>query len=431
MMLIEFKVANFRSIRDEQTFSLVASNSDKDLPSCVIEEKLPGLSGVRYLKGAAIYGANASGKSNVIEAIRFLRNFVGSSATGIQPGDPTGTTPFKLDQSSGTKPSEFEITFVAGGVRYVFGLSVTPKRVIEESLVAYPKGAPQRWYKRVFDEESSSYEWAKPSTAFRDDKDLRRKTRENSLFLSVGPQFDHPQLTPVYDWFRKHLRFINLGSDMALHPSFTAGLLKEGNHRDRLIQLLRTADIGITDAVVKEEIIDPERLIAALPSGLEIKLKTDSTTHEFKRLQIYLSHHAEGVASVPLNFDDEESAGTQRFFSLVGPWLDILENGYTVFIDEIETSLHPILVRELLKLLLHGETNTKGAQIVFTTHNPMLLDNTLLRRDQIWFTEKTPAGSTSLYPLTDYKPRKDEALAKGYLAGRYGAVPFIPDGLGL
>lgn len=430
-MLIEFKVANFRSIRERQTFSLVASNSDKHLPHCVIDQKLPGLSGVRFLKGAAIYGANASGKSNVIEAVRFLKNFVESSVTGLQPGDPTGTRPFKLDQNSAEDPSEFEITFLKEGVRYRFGLSVTEERVVEEFLVAYPKGAPQRWYHRIFDDQTNGYQWAKPSTAFKDDKDLRKKTRENSLFLSVGPQFDHPQLTPVYDWFRKHLRFLNLGSNLTLVPSFTAGLLKEGNHRDRLIQLLRTADIGIRDAVVDVEVIDSEKLIATLPPALAVEFEKDLAKGELKRLRVHLSHHAEGDAPVELDFDDEESAGTKRFFALLGPWLDILENGYTVLIDEIETSLHPILVRELLKLLLNFKTNTKGAQVVFTTHDPFLLDNTLLRRDQVWFTEKTPAGSTNLYPLTDYKPRKDEALAKGYLAGRYGGVPFIPDGLDL
>ncbi len=428
-MLIEFRVANFRSIRDEQTFSLVASNSDKALPDCVIERSLPGLSGLRFLKGAAIYGANASGKSNVIEAVRFLGDFVESSATGIKPGDPTGTTPFKLDRKSKTEPSRFEITFVADGVRYVFNLAVTSERVIEESLAAYPKGARQRWYRRVFDEESQDYEWANPSTAFRDDKGLRRKTRKNSLFLSVGPQFDHPQLTPVFDWFRKNLHFLNLGSEMGLHPSFTASMLKDGDHRDRLIQLLRTADFGINDATVTEEVIDSEKLLATVPPAIVAELEKDLAKGEIKRLRVRLTHQAEGDTPVLLSFDDEESAGTQRFFSLIGPWLDILENGYTVFIDEIETSLHPILVRELLRLLLHGEANTKGAQIVFTTHNPVLLDNTLLRRDQIWFTEKTRAGFTSLYPLTDYKPRKDEALARGYLAGRYGAIPFIPDGL--
>jgi len=430
-MLIEFKVSNFRSIREEQTFSLVAGNADKELTSCVIDRELPGLSGVRFLKGAAIYGANASGKSNVIEAIRFVTEFIKRSATKIQPGDPTGAQPFKLDRESAAKPSEFEITFVAEGDRYVFGFSVTPTRVVEEYLVAYPKGVPQRWYQRTFNADKNFYDWAKPSTAFKQDKSLQDKTRENSLFLSVGPQFNHAQLTQVFNWFKNSVRFIHLSADAMLHPGFTAELVAKPMHHDRILDLLRSADIGVADAQVKETEMSIEELKKNFPPAILALLEKDGQMTSHKRIEINLTHKADGIEPVVLDFDDEESAGTRRFFSLIGPWTDILDNGYTVFVDEIETSLHPILVKELLKLLLCSKNNPKGAQVVFTTHNPILLDGALMRRDQIWFTEKSPAGATHLYPLTDYQPRKDEALAKGYLAGRYGAIPFIPEGLKL
>ena len=139
-------------------------------------------------------------------------------------------------------------------------------------------------------------------------------------------------------------------------------------------------------------------------------------------------HQGPGDAKVPLEWE-QESAGTRRFFALIGPWLDILENGYTVCIDEIETSLHPMMVRELLKLLFHEQGDGSGAQVIFTTHNPLFLDGTLLRRDQIWFTDKGEEGASRLYPLSDYQPRQEESLIRGYLAGRYGAVPFVPRGL--
>ena len=252
-MLIELKVTNFRSIREEQTFSLVAGNADKELGSCVIDRELPGLSGVRFLKGAAIYGANASGKSNVIEAMGFVTKFVQRSATKLQPGDPTGAEPFKLDRDSASKPSEFEISFVAGNDRFVFGFSVTPTRVVEEYLVAYPKGAPQRWYHRTFNTEKSAYEWAKPSTAFKQDKSLEAKTRDNSLFLSVGPQFNHAQLTQVFDWFKNSVRFIHLSADAMLHPGRTAGLVAKPSHHDRIMNLLRSADVGVADAQIQEK----------------------------------------------------------------------------------------------------------------------------------------------------------------------------------
>jgi AAA15 family ATPase/GTPase len=428
-MLIDFKITNFRSIREEQTLSLVASNYEKDLPDCVIEQDLPGLSGVKFLRGAAIYGANASGKSNVLQAIRFLANFVCNSATKIQPGESTQTEPFKLDQTSITQPSKFEITFVAEDIRYLFGLSLTTQRVIEEYLVAYPKGLPQRWYHRTYDEQQQTYTWTRPATGFKRDKSLEEKTRENSAFLSVAPQFNHPQLTPVFNWFQTNFHFIQLSVDGGFGPDFSASQLTKPSYHDRILTLLKNADIGVSEAKVVRKPITIEMIAKTLSEKAIKALKLEEALANREKIEIQLSHKVEGMDPVSLDFESEESAGTRRFFSLIGPWIDILENGKTVFIDEIETSLHPLLIRELLKLLFSAENNPKGAQVVFTTHNPILLDTTLMRRDQIWFTEKSSTGATHLYPLTDYQPRKDEALAKGYLSGRYGGIPFIPEGL--
>ncbi len=428
-MLIDCKVTNFRSIREEQTLSLVASNYEKGLPDCVIERDLPGLSGVKFLRGAAIYGANASGKSNVLEAIKFLANFVCKSATKIQPGESTGTEPFKLDRTSTTQPSKFEITFVAEDIRYLFGLSLTTQRVIEEYLVAYPKGLPQRWYHRTYDEQQQTYTWARPATGFKRDKSLEEKTRENSAFLSVAPQFNHPQLTSVFNWFQTNFHFIQLSTDGRFGPDFTASQLTKLGHYDRILTLLKNADIGISDAKADRKINKTGVFTKFFSEGGVRNLTFEEVMAYREEMEIQLFHKLDGMDPVSLDFESEESAGTRRFFSLIGPWLDILENGKTVFIDEIETSLHPLLIRELLKLLFSAENNLKGAQVVFTTHNPILLDTTLMRRDQIWFAEKSSTGATHLYPLTDYQPRKDEALAKGYLAGRYGGIPFIPEGL--
>ncbi len=435
-MLIEFKVSNFRSIREQQTFSLVASNADKELPGCVIERNLPGLSKLKFLKGAALYGANASGKSNVLDAIRFLKKFVETSATEIKPGDPTGTTPFKLDAESASKPSSFEITFVAtDGVRYQFGLSVTPTRVIEEYLLAYPKNRAQQWYHRSYNEEKKTYEWAKPASAFKHDKDLQERTRENSLFLSVGPQFNHTQLTPVFDWFKENLRFPDIGRKDSLYESLTAEILvKNPDYREYFISLLKNADIGIVDILVGNGNYDIEGIKRILetdyiPTTKVVAIKNALMAMPITKdmIKIRLAHQTENIEQVLFDME-EESEGTRRYFEMIGPWIAFLAHGDTFFIEEIETSLHPLLVRELLQLLFNKK-NPESAQVVFTTHSPLLLDSGLLRRDQIWFTEKTPAGTTHLYPLTDYSPRKDEALAKGYLAGRYGAIPYIPEGL--
>jgi hypothetical protein len=337
-VLIEFKVANFRSIREEQTFSLVAANADKELPESVIDRELPGLSGVRFLKGAAIYGANASGKSNVIKAVEFAVNFVLRSATKLQPGDPTGAEPFKLDSASVHEPSSFEMTFLAENTRFVFGFSITPQRVVEEYLVAYPKGSPQRWFHRTFDAEKGVYEWAKPSTAFKRDKSLEGKTRDNCLFLSVGPQFNHAQLTQVFHWFQTGVRFIHLSTDSLLLPGFTAELLSMGRHVGRIMNLLVSADIGVTGAEVKQADVSMEELRKNMPPSLLAELESQGPIQPGKRIEIELRHKVEGAEPVGLKFETEESAGTKRLFALAGPWADILEQGYTVFVDEIETA---------------------------------------------------------------------------------------------
>jgi hypothetical protein len=430
-MLIEFKVENFRSFRETQTFSLIASNADKTLPSNVIMRNLPGLSNTKYLKGAAIYGGNASGKSNLLEAIHFMGTFVRNSATQFEPDDEIDVQPFLLDKNSYNKASRFEITAQIRGTRYQYGFATTRERVLEEYLIAYPKGLAQRWFERQYNALEKNYKWSNSATHFHLDRALRDKTRPNSLFLSVGPQFNNEQLTVIYEWFKNELRFINLGGEIPFSAVYTAGVLEAGEEArvSRIRKLLESADFGITGlsashTEVLPKDLKPEHLFGT--SLLDLEDKEDT----LNLYEVKLSHHAEEIEDPFLKFSDE-SAGTRRLFALAGPWLDILENGYTVFVDELEASLHPILIREVLKLLFSEKINLNGAQVIFTTHNPILLDNSLLRRDQIWFTEKAPDGATHLYPLTDYQPRKNESLAKGYLSGRYGAIPFIPEGLKL
>ena len=432
-MLIEFKVANFRSIRDQQSLSLVAAKTDTQLPQNVIETKLPGLSSLRYLKGAALYGANASGKSNVLEALFFLANMVATSATRLEPGTHTGTQPFKLEAAFLDAPTQFEITFTAQEVRYVYGVSLSRQRILLEYLDAYPKGLPQHWYRRTYDADTREYSWTRSETFFRFGSDLQEKTRDNVLFLSVAAFFNSEQLTPVFEWFRWSLRFLAMEADAASDPLATLFQYGKPGMKERIVALLNKADTGIVAMRFNpREMSTSSEEAKQLMTGYLIENKSpEGEIISLKALDIEFGHSTGGSAFVPLDFPAEESAGTRRYFSLIGPWIDILENGYTIFIDEIDTSMHPLLVRELLKLVFSDRYNAKGAQVIFTTHNPVLLDTTLLRRDQIWFTEKTLDGATHLYPLTDYKPRRDEAIARGYLAGRYGGIPFIPEGLPL
>lgn len=430
-MLIEFKVSNFRSIRDLQTLSLVSMNADKGLRQNLIDTRMPGISSLRFLKGAALYGANASGKTNLLEALYFVSFFIETSASRLGPGQPIPVQPFKLDAATRLAPSQFEVTCVANGVRYVYGFTVTRERVLEEYLDAYPKGLPQHWYHRRWDVDAAAYEWVRSETHFRVPVDLQERTRENALFLSVAAMFNAEQVLPLHGWFQRSLRFVSLGTGSWSDPSATMQMHEQAEYRDRIVRFLSNADTGIVSMTSTLLEVDAHD---ASPWLLREQLRTYGSARgagpsHMRDLEIALGHRAAGEDPIPLAFPAEESAGTVRFLSLIGPWLDMLDNGYTVCVDEIDTSMHPLLVRELLRLVFSDGHNTRGAQIIFTTHNPLLLDATLMRRDQIWFTEKTMQGATHLYPLTEYKPRKDEALARGYLAGRYGGIPFIPEGL--
>ena len=424
-MIIDFSVKNFRSFKEIQRLSFVANNRDDSQPEAIINPDLAGseFSKLRILKGVVIYGANAAGKSNTLKALSFLAHMVEDSATDLDEGDRTGVEPYKLDLITAEEPSEFILRFIVEGVRYHFVLVLNQERILYESLSAFPKGREQVWYERSWDGDDEFYSWepARP-TDYRRDANLVKYTRSNALYLSTAVKFNDEQLRPIYLWFKE--RVCMLHADFPpLSPRFTAEqLMKNPNKRAHITQLLQHADLGILSVKASEHALQKADLPDDMPDEL-IQQLIDK-----KHIKISLGHRGAEGREYSLEWEDE-SLGTQKFFALTGPWLDILENGYIAGLDEIESSMHPLMVNALLKLVFDENTNPKGAQLVCTTHNPLLLDSGLLRRDQIWFADKDDEGATSLYPLTDYKPRKKESLVRGYMSGRYGAIPFIPEGL--
>lgn len=449
-MLIEFKVTNYRSIRAEQTLSMVASNYSDELPQNLIScDHVPGLKGVKLVKVVAIYGANASGKSNIINAFRFFAEFIRDSATKLQPGAATGVQPFKLDPACLTEPSKFEMTAVINGIRMLHGIELTSERVTREYLVAYPKSKPQVWFEREWD--GGKYQWSKSTAHFKHDAAMREKVRENVSFVSVTAQFNHEQAKIVYDWCVKHLHLTETehGENKGL---LTRVMLANEVGHSLLSNAVKSADIGAIElqirksdwldvmefalqrsthspaqnkeqalAILREIEDSNEEAVTKMRSSLE-SITQNSASPE-------LIHQGVGESKVALNYYEEESSGTRRFIDLIAQLAYARVSNQLSIFDELETSLHPLLVKALLEFVSAKTETGHTAQLLFTTHNPLLLDQTLLRRDQIWFTEKDQEGATRLYPLTDFKPRKDESLIKGYLAGRYGGIPFIPAGL--
>ncbi|HWQ91296.1 MAG TPA: ATP-binding protein, partial [Clostridia bacterium] len=406
-----------------------ASNYDKSLPENLINN-VPGLPDTRLVKAAALYGPNAGGKSNVLLALRFLRWLVVESATGQKPEAKLPAEPFRLDKESRKAPTTLELTFIAKNTRYELAIAVTIDRIVQERLVAYPQGRAQVWYDRVWNEEAKQYDWSLETTHFHRDPGIVEKTRPNTLFLSTAAVWNNTQVAPVYQWFSRKLAFMNLSPDGAqLSHDFTAEMVQSsGEWRKVITGLLRSADLGLTDveATVQTD-AEVEKFFNTILNQLR---DAGASSDEFagKVWQITFQHAGKGGGDFPIHWADE-SAGTRRFFSVLGPWLTAINEGQVLCVDELETSLHPSLAAELLRLLFKRKDTELRPQLLFTTHNPLLLDMTLLRRDQIWFADKNQEGESFLYPLTDYKPRADESLVRGYLSGRYGAVPFIPRGL--
>jgi AAA15 family ATPase/GTPase len=408
-MLLRFAASNFRSLKDEQELSLVATSLAGHPDSVVV------LDGVDegVLRVAAIYGANASGKTNALRALHFMATAVEDSQTSWKPDQHIPRQPFRLDQSSRDKPSQFEVDIVLESTRYQYGFSVASDRVLEEWLFAFPSGRRQMWYRR----KPEGISFGRNLTG--ENRLIERVMRRNSLFLSAAAQSNHEQLTPIYRWFSTQLAFVT--SDRHGPPMETLELCDSDIAKRRIEAALGAADLGLLGFETSERPVEEatRKLFAAiqdiLPSGAAMPEKLPG---------VRFLHRCEHNAPVTLGLT-AESDGTIAFFALLGPVIKTLDHGGTLCVDELDSSLHPLLALELVGLFNDPKRNPRGAQLIFNTHDTNLLDLSILRRDQIWFTEKDKCGATHLYALTDFKPRENENLQRGYLQGRYGAVPFL------
>lgn len=414
-MLIEFRVKNFRSLRDEQVLSLVASVDKTLLDTHALSTGLRAAP--HLLKSAVVYGANASGKSNLIKALQYMRGVVLESAA-LQPGQTYDRLqPFKLDATSSSLPTEFEVTFILDNVRYQYGFAMNTRRIVSEHLLVYKAFKPQRWFERHFNEESGKDEYDFGS-GLKGAKNLwEGATRPNALFLSMAVQLNSDTLRPVFDWFANRLVIINEQSPLS--PQFSMQSLKQEAQRKAICEFLRAADVSIADIEVTTKQAMVHTINFDLATGKREETASEQPVDEVK------FHHVTEDGKAVFDLADE-SSGTRNLLFLTGPILDILSKGLTLVVDELDTSLHTLLVQALVRLFHRPEVNTGGAQLIFTTHDTSLLDAYgLFRRDQVWFVEKRPDQSSSLYPLLDFSPRKNEALERGYLQGRYGALPFL------
>jgi hypothetical protein len=410
-VLIEFRVANFRSFRDAQAFSMVGGNFADHIQTHTFDSGAKGFD--RLLKSAAIYGANASGKTNLLLAIQCMQQMVlgsASAATGPYPYNP-----FRFSKTSRDAVSKFEVTFVQGGTRYEYGFEMGHERIHKEWLVEHVHARGRELYERVYDAKKKRYEWRFSSYLKGNRTVWSEATRPNALFLSTAIQLNSQTLLPVFEWFQK--RLVIIVGPANFNVSLTLKLLDQPDGKRKLLPFLQEADLGIVDLEMKRERIPSGAAVLSPPTIIE------QTPAGANQIKVTLSHRSDDKNAADLDLS-EESSGTRVLFGSAGAWLNVFANGEVLLLDEIDTSLHPLLTRYLVEKFHSKETNPRNAQLVFTTHDVSLLRD-LFRRDQVWFVEKERDGASKLYPLTDFKPRNDEALERGYIRGRYGALPIL------
>lgn len=415
-MLIEFSVENFLSFREQVSLSMVKGHGNELVSSNAIDHNVPSTPSL--LRSAAIFGPNAAGKSNYFKAMRFMRSLVLKSATEMQSGESLSVTPFLLDEDSASNPSVFEMHFTNDNVRYQYGFSVTSDQVTEEWLLAYPKGRPQRWIERRFDNENEEYIWGNMDKLGGKKHLWQAATRPNALFLSTAIQLNNQQLQPVFQWFSKKFHVLDVGH---MNRSYSAKLCEQEETKNKVMKFLRAADVGIDGVELEKEEFDISLLPDDMPEQLKNQIEKDLKGEIF--VNVKTTHVNNKNNKVVFDLDDE-SDGTQRIFALSGLWLDTLEHDYVLAVDELHHHLHPLILRFLVNFF--HKYKAGNSQLVFTTHVTSVLDTDTLRRDQIWFCEKNESQATEFIPLADFRPRKKvENLEKWYLSGRYGALPYL------
>ncbi len=413
LMLIEFSVENFRSFKERMTLSMVANDSEELLHSNTVSagKKL------RLLKSAAIYGANASGKSNLVKALEFMLRFINSSAKDTQTGEKLRFEPFLLDTSEWNKPSLFEITFLVDGTRYRYGFQLNDRIIVTEWLFHQQKNGE----KALFTRKGSIFTL---SSAFREAKGLEPRTRENALFLSVLAQFNVLTAKNIVYAIGFWLTF----SDPFLDVSVETGLFHQSFRKNptEVSAFLARFHLGFTEVLVKKDTHQESQIHG------KIKDKNTSISEISTKHRVVDSQNT-GITSIDFDLEEQESNGTRKIVAFAPIFMEaLLQKGDCIFFDEIDNSLHPILSRKIIELFNNSETNPNGAQLIFTTHDTNLLSRKLLRRDQIWFTEKMPHGATDLYSLADFEVNEEQSAqsasySNDYLLGKYGAIPYLGD----
>ncbi len=416
-MLVEFSVQNHRSFRDRQRFLMTALNSGT--PNAVAT----GNNGAPHvLQQACLFGANGSGKSGLVGSMRTVRALVRDSFKNeeklIEEYEP-----HLFHSKWRNAPTEFEVTFLHSGSLFQYGFAYDAERIWEEWLFERPSATrkQRQIFTREYDSESDAYQWETSATHLKGERESwKAQTRENALILSTAIQLNAESLERPFSWLSEGLQ-TNL--DVESIGPYTASRLDEDAWKERVMAILEDTDLRLEDVNAEERSAFETDDFKSLPRERQNRLKS-LFPKEMRILEVYTYRKDETGAKARLDFDDE-STGTRALFDLIGPVMDTLDEGYTLVVDELNTHLHPLAFRHIIRMFCSSKTNPNNAQIIFTTHDPTVTEEDCIGRDQIWLVEKGDDLASRLIPFSDYRTRDERPFRKGYLQGRYGAVPRL------
>lgn len=420
-MIVQFKVKNFLSLRDEQTLSMVVQSGLKEKlldagRNVIVKEDQ------EFLKSSVIYGANASGKSNLIKALAAFWHVFNQSIQS-PAGIPIPIASFALNTETVNAPTMMEMTFLWNELFYRYGFEATTQEVKKEWLYVTKKRPVE-----VFVRDGNKYSIPGKHKILKlvEEQNI---VAPNVLFLAKATILNDPTANEVHSWLKQF--HVVSGIHDVLYAGFTLEECRMPEKKNSILELLKIADFGIEDFEIREQEGQGFNIKVDMKTGnSETSLDASKSKLPFAvSLRNVVNAKGEVTQPAVFNLEQQESEGTKKFFHLSGPILNALKNGNVFIIDELDTKLHPLLTERIIELFHSPKTNTGNAQLIFATHDTNLLNAHIFRRDQIWFTEKKRDGSTELYCLSDFKngkkARNDLALEKNYLMGKFGGIPYL------
>jgi AAA15 family ATPase/GTPase len=419
-MLVQFSVGNFLSFKEKRTLNLEAKGISE------LKTNISTFKFEKILRSAIIYGANSSGKSNLIKALERMREVVLTSVR-LNDTDELNYSPFLLSTETESQPTFFEIVFWHDSTRYRYGFEYSIKQIVNEWLFA---GKSETKEKPLF---IRTEEGIGLDTKFKEGKGYESKANNNRLFVSLVAQLGGDISKKVLEFFNEYN--VLSGLEHNDYTGFTMRMLQKNlNGCDESLQLYQKLKLGFQDIKALESEFNPLDISQHMPDKLKAKLIKEFTGKRgvtLKTVHNKFDKKGKIVDFVLLDKEKNESEGTNKIIDLSGPIFDTLKLGKALIIDELDAKLHPLITMRIVELFNCPETNPNNAQLIFATHDTNLLGEELFRRDQIWFTEKDEQEQTDLYSLYEFnlpdgsKVRSDSNLEKNYIRGRYGAIPFI------